>query len=138
LGKLPVVETGHFSSDFHQDGLEAIVAIPVGENWELVWVDLSVYLGDEWEVHPRQELDVWVFVRITLATVDLQAVNAVLVHGMSRADDCPVPVAHHDIVRIVEAVRTRAVSDALLALLELLEKPEVSRYLGHACVLIVI
>jgi len=67
-------------------------------------------------------LDRWRLVWVILATVDLQAVNAVLVYGlgipsaprrlhdvvtyMPRADDCPVPVTHHDIVRIIEAIRT--------------------------------
>jgi len=138
LRKLPVIEAGHLSSDFHQHGLQAVVAIPVGQDWEFGWVDLSVHLGNEREVHPRQKLDIWWFVRVALATVDLQTVNAVLVYGMSWADNCSVPFAHHDIVRIIEAIRTRAVSDALLALLELLEEPKVSRYLGHACALIVI
>jgi len=85
-------------------------------------VDLSVQLGDEWEVHARQKLDARRFIRVFLATGDLQTVNPVLVYGlgmalaprkhydaptyMPRSDDCPVPVAHHDIVRIIEAVRT--------------------------------
>lgn len=89
-------------------------------------------------------MDIWWSVRVTLATVDLQTVNAVLVYGlgissasrklksaatyMPGADDCPVPVAHHDIVSILEAIGTRAISDPLLALLELLKKPEVSWY----------
>ena len=47
---------------------------------------------------------------------------------MSWADDCAIPVAHHDIVAILEAVRARAVADALLALLELLEQPEIAWY----------
>ena len=47
---------------------------------------------------------------------------------MPWADDCAIPVAHHDIVAILEAVRARAVADALLALLELLEQPEIAWY----------
>ena len=46
---------------------------------------------------------------------------------VSWADDCAVPVAHHDIVSILETIRARAVADALLALLELLEQTEVAR-----------
>ena len=46
---------------------------------------------------------------------------------MSRADDCAVPVAHHDIVSILETIRAGAVADTLLALLELLEQTEVTR-----------
>jgi len=44
---------------------------------------------------------------------------------VSRADYGAVPVAHQDIIAIFEAVRARAVADALLALLELLEKTEI-------------
>ena len=96
--------------------------IPVCKNWEFAWVDLSVCLGDEREIYTRQKLDIWRFVRVTLATVDPQAVNPVLVYGlgvslaprklqnvvthMSRTDDCPVPVAHHNILPILEAIRT--------------------------------
>ena len=46
---------------------------------------------------------------------------------MSGANDCPVPVAHHDIVSILETIRAGAVADTLLALLELLEETEVTR-----------
>ena len=41
------------------------------------------------------------------------------------ANDGAVPVAHHDIVSILETVRTRAVSDTLLALLELFQETEI-------------
>ena len=44
---------------------------------------------------------------------------------MARSDDSAVPVAHHDIVAVLEAVRARAIADTLLALLELLEQAEV-------------
>lgn len=47
---------------------------------------------------------------------------------MPRTNNRPIPAAHHDIVRIIEAVRTRAIPDPLLALLELFEKLEVSWY----------
>lgn len=89
-------------------------------------------------------MDVWWPVGVTIATIDLQTVNAILMYGLyvpsahrklqkivayvSGTNNCPIPVAHHDIVSILEAIGTRAVSDPLLALLELLEKLEVSRY----------
>lgn len=44
---------------------------------------------------------------------------------MAGSDDSAVPVAHHDIVAVLEAIRARAIADALLALLELLEQAEV-------------
>ena len=50
---------------------------------------------------------------------------------VSWADDCAVPVAHHDIVSILETIRAGAVSNTLLALLELLEQTKVTRDLCH-------
>ena len=41
---------------------------------------------------------------IILATHDLEAVDAVLVHGVAGPDDGAVPVAHHDIVSVLEPV----------------------------------
>jgi len=128
LREFPIVEAGHFSSDFHQHSLQTVITSPISQNRKLGGIDLPVRLGDKWEVHPGQELDVWWPVGVTLATMDLQTVNAILVHGMSGAYDCPIPVAHHDIVSILEAIGTRAVSDPLLALLQLLEKPKVPWY----------
>jgi len=128
LRKLPVVEAGHLSSDFHQHSLQTVITVPISQHRKLGSIDLPGRLGDEWEVHPRQELDVWWPVGVTLAAIDLQTVNAILVYGVSGTNNCPIPVAHHDIVSILEAIGTRAVSDPLLALLELLEKLEVSRY----------
>jgi len=46
---------------------------------------------------------------------------------MSRADNGAVPVAHRDIVAILETVRAGAVSDTLLALLKLFQEAKVSR-----------
>ena len=55
---------------------------------------------------------------------------------MPWADDGAVPVAHHDIVSILEAVGAGAVTDALLALFELFEQAEVS-WNCSGCVLVV-
>ena len=47
---------------------------------------------------------------------------------MPRPDDGSVPVAHHDIVAILEVtVGAGPIADAFLALLELFEKTEISR-----------
>ena len=45
---------------------------------------------------------------------------------MSWTDDGAVPMAHHDIVSVLETVGARAIADTLLALLELLQEAEVS------------
>ena len=44
---------------------------------------------------------------------------------MPWPNDCAIPMAHHDIVSILETVRTRAISDTLLALLELFQETEI-------------
>ena len=46
---------------------------------------------------------------------------------MSRSNDCAVPVAHHDIVSVLETIRAGAIADALLAFLELFKQAEVAR-----------
>ena len=46
---------------------------------------------------------------------------------MTGTDDCAGPIAHEDIVAILETVRARTITDTLLTLLELLEESEVSR-----------
>ena len=47
---------------------------------------------------------------------------------MAGADDGAVPLAHEDVVAVLEAVGARAVADALLALLELFEQAEIAWY----------
>lgn len=47
---------------------------------------------------------------------------------MSWTDDGSIPVAHEDVVSIFETVRARAITDALLALLEFFEQAEVAWY----------
>ena len=44
----------------------------------------------------------------------------------------PVPVAHPDVVAIVHAIADGPVTDALLALLQLLQQPEVPRHCATA------
>jgi hypothetical protein len=46
---------------------------------------------------------------------------------MSRSDDSTIPIGHHQVVAVIEPIRARAVADAFLALLKLLEQPEVAR-----------
>jgi hypothetical protein len=49
------------------------------------------------------------------------------VDGVAWADDGAVPGAHHDVVRVLEAVGAGAVADAFFALFELFEEAEVAR-----------
>ncbi len=62
-----------------------MVPVPVCEYGELAGVDFAIYLADEGEVDAGDELDTGRVVGIVLATGDLQAVDAVLVHGLRSA-----------------------------------------------------
>ena len=53
---------------------------------------------------------------------------------MRRPQDRAVPVAHEQVLRVLEAVAARLRAEALFALFELLEQAEVARDLGaHGC-----
>ena len=44
-------------TDLDEDGLDAVVPVPVGEDGQLARVDFAVRLRDEGEVDARDELD---------------------------------------------------------------------------------
>jgi hypothetical protein len=50
---------------------------------------------------------------------------------MARPNNSAIPVAHHDIVRVLEPVGARAIADPFLALLELFEQAEVAGDYGE-------
>jgi len=83
----------------------------------------QIYTGEE--RYLRREIGVFV------ATCDLEAVDAVLVHAVPWTDDGPVPVMHHDIVAVLQTVRDRSIADSLFSLLELFEETKVARNFGH-------
>lgn len=111
-------------SDFNEDILDAEIPRPTGENREFGWVDFTVLLIDEREVHARKELDVWSNIGVRWAACNLKTVDAVLVDCLrdcmtislyqreeiskgtyvSWTNNSAVPVAHHDIVAILETV----------------------------------
>lgn len=124
----------------------------MGKNGKLGRVHLSVNLTDKGQIDTGGELDTGWLIWIVFATSNPQTVDSVLmdslmneyegnvVNGdstdhdrpilqhathMSWTDDCAVPVAHHDIVAILETVRARPVTNALLALLEFFEQPKI-------------
>ena len=59
------------------------------EHGELAALDRAVGLVDERQVHARHELDGWWLVRVRLSTVDLEAVDAVLVDGLQQERSQP-------------------------------------------------
>lgn len=72
--------------DFHKNCFDTVVPVPVCEDGELAGVDFAIYLADEGQIDARDELDRRRLVGIVLATGDLEAVDAVLVHGLTSAD----------------------------------------------------
>lgn len=76
-----------------------MVPVPVCEYGELAGVDFAIYLVDEGKIDARDELNGGWVVGVVLATGDLQAVYAVLVHGLtsggvSSATGCDSPDRH--------------------------------------------
>lgn len=88
---------------------------------------LSIRLADAWQVDLGEECDLRRLVGVVGPAVDRQRVDAVLVHRVRRANDRPVPVAHQHVGPVVQAVAQRAIAQALLALLQLLQETEVAR-----------
>jgi hypothetical protein len=50
---------------------------------------------------------------------------------MARANNGSIPIAHHDIIAILQAIRARAIADTFLALLEFFKEAEISRNWVH-------
>ena len=134
-------------SDFDKYRLNALASIPFSKYSEIVWIYISIQLVHEREIDARKETyDRW-FIRVFFAALNLQTVDAVLMYTLhvpplsrrsrrfrvldtyvSWPNDSTVPVRHHIVVAILQAVRARAITDTLLALLKLLEEAEIARY----------
>ena len=63
----------------------------------------------------------------SIRSVDRSLPNIEHTH-MSWPDDRAVPLAHHHVIAVLEAIRARAIANALLALLELLQQSEIAWY----------
>lgn len=55
---------------------------------------------------------------------------------MSWTENCAIPLAHHDIIAILETVRARAIADTFLTLLEFLQKAEITRYWEQSLIIL--
>ena len=73
---------GDGPADLDEDGLDAAVAAPVGEDGQLDRVDFAVGLRDKGEVDPGDELDRRWSIWVLFAAENLQRVDAVLVYGL--------------------------------------------------------
>lgn len=117
----------------------------MSENSELMRVDFAIDLVHEGQVHAGHELNKGSLIGVRLAAHDLKAVYTILVHSLCRrysenrdastivrgtyvagADDRAVPLAHHDIVSVLQTVRAGPIADAFLTFLELFEKEEIA------------
>eukprot|EP00232_Nephroselmis_pyriformis_P025035 CAMPEP_0182853760 /NCGR_PEP_ID=MMETSP0034_2-20130328/873_1 /TAXON_ID=156128 /ORGANISM="Nephroselmis pyriformis, Strain CCMP717" /LENGTH=106 /DNA_ID=CAMNT_0024984541 /DNA_START=348 /DNA_END=668 /DNA_ORIENTATION=+ len=94
---------------------------------EIARVHRPRLLVDAAHVHARGELDLRGLVGVALVAVQLQAVDAAIVHSVGGADDSASPTAHEHIVAVLHAIADGSVADALLALLQLLQQAEVAR-----------
>lgn len=67
----------------------------MGEYGQLGGIDLAINLADERQVDARDKLDARELLGVVIATGDLQAVDAVLVHSLSIASaECPYRNSH--------------------------------------------
>ena len=72
----------HSPTNLDEHGLDARITIPARQHRQLGGIDLSVLLVDERKIHSRQEMDLGGIIGVRFATVDLEAVDAVLVDGL--------------------------------------------------------
>lgn len=108
-------------ADIYQHSLDATITGPLTEDSELARVHFTIGLVDEWQVYSRGKLHLWCAIGVRLPTHDLQAVDTILVNGLqarsdmrfgesvwcayvARTNDRAVPLTHHDIVSILQAV----------------------------------
>jgi len=71
-------------TDLDEDGLDAVVPVPVGEDGQLARVDFAVGLRDEGEVDARDELDRGRPVGVIVIAVYLERIDPVLVHRLDH------------------------------------------------------
>lgn len=124
--------SSHVSSQFDQDSLDSIVALPLAQTGEDA-AEYKASVVDTGQDDLCSESDLRGAVGVFGAASDFNAVDAVLVYGMGRAQDGAVPVGHEKIIGILETVAASLGAETLLALLELLQQAEVARDLGHDC-----
>ena len=73
---------GNAPANLYEHCLKTTVPIPMREDRQLRRIDLSVDLTDKRQVHPRDKLHKGRVVGIALPADYLEAVDAVLVHGL--------------------------------------------------------
>ena len=69
-------------TDLDEDGFDAAVPIPLGEDGQLARVDFAVGLRNKGKVDARDELDRERPVGVTLIAVYLERIDPVLVHRL--------------------------------------------------------
>lgn len=69
-------------ADLYQHSLETAISIPVREDGQFRRLNLAVDLADEREIDSGYELDNRRLIGVVLSADNLQAVDAVLVHGL--------------------------------------------------------
>lgn len=95
----------HSPSDLNQDGLHGVVSLPLTDVRQLAQIHLSVPRIHTGGVDPAHERHLWWYVRVLVATTNLEAVDAVFVDRVRGSENCAVPVGHADVVALVQTVR---------------------------------
>jgi len=121
LRELLVLRERHVPPQFNQDGLHGKISLPLNQARQLRRIDLAGHRVDAWEIDSREKGNIWRDIGVIVTTVDLEAVYAVLVGAVRRAQYSTVPVGHQQVVAILQADRASLCSEALLALLQLLQ-----------------
>lgn len=91
MRKLPVRRARHLLSQFNQQALHTASIIPVRQDGELGGIDAAGDLVHAGQVDSSLKADRRGSVGIGGSTVDFETVDAVLMRGMSRADDGSIP-----------------------------------------------
>jgi len=97
----------------------------------LAGIDFPIGLVHEWQIDFGYELNLGWLIGIRLPTNDLETVDAIFMYGMTWTNDSAIPLTHHNIVPILQSVRTRPIADAFFAFLKLFEEPKIAGDLGH-------
>ena len=69
--------------DFNEHGLKTVVPAPVSQDREFRGVDFAIHLANKGKVHARDELNCRRGIGVLLSTSDLQAIDAVLMDGLT-------------------------------------------------------
>jgi len=104
LRELLVIVGSHLLPNLDQDSFNAVIPTPMREDGHLRRFYRAIDLINKREIYARDELDSRRLIRVTVSAMNLKTVYAILVYSMSGPDYGTIPVAHHDIVAVLQTV----------------------------------